>query len=279
MKHLLPISIILFHWITGYTQQNEIQIKGFRIGAQYSHEFVLDGYVQVREWDLMGDKMELKDLGMESYHAYQFNIEKGFRKNRWISLTYDNYLMQGNSTFNRDIAFNGTLIDGTRGIDVSPTKYFRVSLNYRGTLLHNNRSELQYVTGLAFDHITFWLDGQISLTSTRDERYEKFGRQAFPYPIVGLKGLTRIGKMGTLNALVSGTYVPKFKSFYKEVSSMYLQYNTLLVDLNYSHALLNWNFTFGTKLRHLYLFQESVEDTNIIRTLTAGPYVGITYNF
>src|SRR5688572_111194 len=99
----------------------------FSIGAQYNHEFVLDGFVRVREWELQGDKMKLKELGMKSYPAVQLNVEKSLKKNRSVSLVYDHFFISGRSTFDRNVIYNGTIINGRKGIDVSPTRYFRIS--------------------------------------------------------------------------------------------------------------------------------------------------------
>ncbi|HEY5825876.1 MAG TPA: hypothetical protein VIT44_15985 [Cyclobacteriaceae bacterium] len=52
----------------------------YSIGARYTHEFVIDGFVRVREWELPGDKMKLKDLGMKSYPALQFKMQRIMKK-------------------------------------------------------------------------------------------------------------------------------------------------------------------------------------------------------
>ena len=121
MKKLLLTSIVLFFYAVGFSQTAVGKRKTFSIGVQYNHEFVLDGYVRVREWEVEGDKMKLKDLGMTSYPVLRLTAEKYFRKNNSLSVTYDNYYMRGTAVFTRDIAYNGTIINGTKGIDVSPT--------------------------------------------------------------------------------------------------------------------------------------------------------------
>ena len=189
-------------------QKNHLQIS-----ARYTQEFVLGGYVQVREWDFAGDKLRLGDLGMRNYPAIQLSIEQSFQGRHWISLSYDRYFITGKSTFNRDIAFNGTLIDGNHGIDVSPTQYFRASLNYRCLLFKTSKSELQYSVGLVMDHITFWLNGTVSAASPRDEVFEKFGRQALPYPVLGLGGKIRTRKAGSFNYSIAARTSPSLKVY------------------------------------------------------------------
>jgi hypothetical protein len=249
------------------------------IGAQYTHEFVLDGFVQVREWQLPGDKMKLKDLGMKSYPALQLKIERSLKKNRRISLAYDHFFIRGRSTFEGNIIYNGTIINGRKGIDVSPTRYFRISAVYSAPLLKREKVSLLYTVGLVLDHITFYLDGEVDPSSTKDEVLEGFGRQAFPYPVIGLKGIAGLSSKGSLQWETSGTYVPKFESFYTEGGNVYLRYSNFQADVSYSRAISNFDVSIGTKLRYMHLFQESMEDTNRITTVTIGPYVGALYHF
>lgn len=65
MKRIVLISVAML--ASGVVCGQVLQEgSSYTIGARYHHEFVLDGYVRVREWDLHGDKMKLKDLGMTS---------------------------------------------------------------------------------------------------------------------------------------------------------------------------------------------------------------------
>ena len=253
--------------------------RSFSIGAQYNHEFVLDGFVRVREWELQGDKMKLKELGMKSYPALQLKVEKSLKKNRSISLVYDHFFMSGRSTFDRNIIYNGTIINARNGIDVSPTRYFRISATYSAPLFKRQNFSLLYTAGLVLDHITFYLDGQVDPSSKKDEVLEGFGRQAFPYPVIGLKGIAGLRSKGSIQWEASGTCVPKFESFYIEGGNVYLRYSNFQAGISYSRAISNFDVSVGTKLRYMHLFQESMEDTNIITTLTMGPYIGAVYHF
>ena len=88
-----------------------------------------------------------------------------------------------------------------------------------------------------------------------------------------------MGKYNYLNVEVSGTYIPRFKSFYTERGHVYLDYSNFQADVSYSRTISAFELAIGANLRYMHLFQESPEDTNIINTLTAGPYIGIDYHF
>lgn len=278
-KIILSTSLPLLIFVNVFGQPADQKNKTFSIGGQYTHEFVLRGDVRVREWELQGDKLKLKDLGMDHYPAVQFLIEKHLKKNNSVSLVYDQYFMRGSATFDRDIAYNGTLINGKTGIDVSPTRYFRASAIYKGALLVRPRFDLKYTAALVLDYITFYLDGEVSTASTRNEVYEGFGRQALPYPVLGVQGIVGLKPLNELKFELSGSYIPRFKSFYSESGHMYLDYRNFQSALSYSRNVSDFELNIGAKLRYMHLFQESEEDTNIISTLTAGPFVGLIYNF
>ena len=276
-------KIVLFIAVTivtkGAFSQEPMDGGSFSIGAQYTHEFVLDGFVRVREWELPGDKMKLRELGMKSYPALQLRVERRLKNKGNISLVYDHFFMNGKSTFDRNIIYNGTIINGRNGIDVSPTLYFRISAIYSAPLVKGQNFSLRYTAGLVFDYINFYLDGEVDSSSKKDEVFEGFGRQAFPYPVIGLKATVCLSAKGSMQWEASGTYVPKFESFYTEGGNVYLQYSNFEAGVSYLRDISNFDISVGAKLRYMHLFQESREDTNIITTLTMGPFIGAVYHF
>ena len=278
MKKVFLLIIVTIVTTESFGQELAKSGKSFSLGAQYNHEFVLDGFVRVREWELPGDKMKLRELGMRSYPAIQFSVERTLKKNRRISLVYDHFFMCGKSTFDRNIIYNGTIINGRSGIDVSPTRYFRVSLIYSAPLVERQNFSLFYTAGLVVDHITFYLDGDVDPSSKKDEVLEGFGRQAFPYPVFGLKGTSALIVKGSIQWEMSGTYVPRFESFYTEGGNVDLQYSNFQAGVSYSRAISDFNLSIGAKFRYMHLFQESMEDTNEITTTTIGPYIGVVYH-
>src|SRR5688572_27762597 len=153
-KVLFAIIAVCFGYPT--TGQQSKPKQGISISTQYHQEYVLDGYVQVREWKLEGDKMGLKELGMTGYPVLHLQVCKTFKKGNYFSFIYEQHFMKGNSYFNDEIVYNGTIIDGTKGVDVSPTRFFRLKFNYYGNILKNKPWELQYMVGLVYDYTIFY---------------------------------------------------------------------------------------------------------------------------
>lgn len=189
MKRLIFMVLALLVAWPANAQSVIVNTPEYHISAQYTQEFVLDGYVRVREWELVGDKMALRDLGMNNYSALQIRVGKKLRGKGNVSIIYDQYFMRGTATFDRDIVYNGTIIDGRRGINVSPTRYYRISVIYNHNLIAVKEFELTGLGGLVFDHIVFYLDGKVAPSSPNSEVYEGFGRQALPYPFIDRKSV------------------------------------------------------------------------------------------
>src|SRR5690606_1153765 len=127
-----------------------------------------------------------------------------------------------------------------------------------------------YMVGLVMDHAKFYVDGEVAPGSRKTEVYEGFGRQAFPYPVVGVRASHSLEDAGKIGLDVSGTYIPEFESFYTEGGNVNLQYSNFQADLNYSRNISDFEITGGARFRHMHLFQESREDTNVLNTLTIG---------
>lgn len=278
MKLLFTGMLILLCFATVKGQSVSEGKTSLSMGIQYTHEFTLDGYVRVREWELEGDKMSLKELGMGGYAAVNMFVVKHFPSNRSLQLSYDRYFMQGTSYFERDIAYNGTLINARNGIDVSPTRYYRLMLQYTGNIGAYKVLSVQYLVGVVYDHITFYLDGDVSQLSMRNEVYEQFGRQAFPYPYVGIKGTYDFNDFSGITFTMQGTYIPEFKSIFTEGGPVNLQYNYFQTDLSYVRHIRKLDIGLGTKTRYMHLLERSEEDTNLLSTFTGGPYIHLAYN-
>jgi hypothetical protein len=279
MKRITLVLLAALSFLHCYGQEADSLIGRYSVGAQYTQEFVLGGFVQVREWEFAGDKMLLRDLGMRTYPALQVHLTKHLKLDRNLTFMYDHYFIRGDAKFERDIFYNGTLIKGEKGIDVSSTRYYRITVMYSGPLFSREPFRLGYLGGLVFDHIVFYLDGEVSPLSPKNEVYEGFGRQAFPYPILGLQAAYYPTEKSALNVELSGTYIPEFKSFYTEGGNIYLQYSNLQTQISYCTRIGRVALIGGLKLRHMKLFQESKEDTNEIWTLTAGPFIEMSYHF
>ncbi len=281
MDYLIPglITLPIFFVCTWVSAQSPNLEYGISISAFYGSEFLANGYVQVREWELEGDKMYLEDLGMNHYPAIQLLVEKQFRRHNSFSFCYEQYFLNGSATLDQTIAYNGTFIDGTQGIDVSPSRYFRLSGFYRGNIDTSLAVQWQFMVGLVYDHVKFCLDGEVMPGSPRNEVCEHFGSQALPYPVLGISTKCSFENVNLLKFEISGTYIPLFESFYVEGGNIHLHYSTFLADLKYIRYVASWNFNLGTKFRYMHLFQESQEDTNDLEIQVVSPYLGVGFVF
>jgi hypothetical protein len=239
----------------------------------YSREFLVDGYVQVREWDMEGDKLDFKSLGIDNYSSIEIRLDKNFRRNNRATLAVQHLFLTGSGAISDDIAYNGTMINGRPGLDVSKSRYDRFVFTYHEPLQHWQGFTLELHGGLLYERINFYVDGEVLASSPRSEVYENFGRQAFPYPYIGLNTIHRLSTYDVLALSVSGTHIPSFKSFFKEGGNMYLKYKAFMAEASYSRSARQWRFSLGARMRYMHLVQDSIEDTNDIQHCVIGPFV------
>jgi hypothetical protein len=277
---MIRLFAFLFVALIFQTAQSQSSTDlGLEFQFAYSQAIPLGGYVQVREDELIGDHMAFKSLNMASYPSIQLQLKKHLGENQALVIHYNRIYFKGESTFQQDLAYNGTLIDGRSGIDVSPSKYYRLHVSYSGLLYQNKGFKLNYLGGIVYDVCTFYLDGKISKSSSRYEVYEGFYRQALPYPVFGLSWQQEIKENLNLSALAFGTYIPRFASFYQEGGTIDLRYNTFESRIQLTK---NWNqlaVGFLLNYRYMFLLQESLEDTNELETNSLSPGLVFQYQF
>jgi len=57
MKQILLFTLCLLQVVVTLAQGQEVRRSSYALALQYHQEFVLDGYIRVREWNWEGDKM------------------------------------------------------------------------------------------------------------------------------------------------------------------------------------------------------------------------------
>ena len=132
--------------------------------------------------------------------------------------------------------------------------------------------------GLVFDYLNFYLDGEISLQSTRFEVFEQFKSQAFPFPILGGMVNHQLSESREFECMFFGTYIPRFESFYEEGGKMDLKYSTFESTASIVQTFKKWRMGFHLSYRYMNMFQESFEDTNEIQTSTLTPGLRISFS-
>ena len=280
MRLLSILSFALLFSITLAAQETEEnQAKKFRLqlGLNYDHAFTLHGFVRVREFELQGDKLEWEQLGMNNYALPGMNLEAQFGKGHILRLQYERLYFFGGRKFNRNIEYNGTIIDASKGIDLSPSTYKRLSLEYRYRIKEKDKVELWGIGGFIYDYFTIYLNASVSPLSERNEVYEAFDRQAFPFPYLGLRSIRNLNESSALSVMIRGSYIPSFESPYYEGGRVRLEYHTLIFNVDYQHEWKKFEFRAGTFYRSMYLLGESEEDSNEYSISSLGIGFGLSY--
>lgn len=272
---LLFIPILFFFQCAVLAEEPRYNVN---IGGYYG--LVSDGFVQVRENEVVGDHLDLgSDLGLDQFNALNFGL--GLRLSQgWLDLNYEHYLISGDATFGRTFRYNGaTYAPGKVGI--SKTEYRRFSLLYSHTL-SGARATTYYTAlggGLLLETLKFYIDGELDASTTRDEKYESFDRQLVPVP--SLLGVIQrpISENWGYGVEVGAAWLPKTKTHYVEHGRIYFWQYNLDAEAKLIRTFETSQVSIGYRYKLFHQFEESIEDTNEFRITSSGLNVKVIWYF
>jgi len=280
LKEFLIFLVVIFYSQKNYAQGNDLQSPKFAVGLQSWYSFTHNGFVQVREDQYQGAHLSFQDdLKMKSWGNVSLYASDQIKKDIFLTFYLSWFYTSGKSTLPYAFYYNGTLIDGSRGLDISPTLYFRSRLDLSHRFQWPEVFEVRSKIGLIYDNMTFYVKGEVAPGSPRNEVYERFGSQALPFPYLGGEIDKRISVKSHLSLSVIGTHIPKFKSFFHEGGRVSIQYSMAETCLNYYYDLKNFQLGIGYKYSYLRHVEESVEDTNHFKISASGIAVSLAYKF
>ncbi|WP_242927048.1 hypothetical protein [Pontibacter vulgaris] len=261
------------------------RLRRLQLGVTYGYWGQVGGYTKVREYEYEGDKLQLRrDLGVDNLQKIGLEIEYKLPGQRnALRFKFDNHTTSGNATLKKDVWYNGTLLQGGTQASINKNKYTRAAAFYEHTVgTGKSPIDVTLLGGLVLDYVKFHIDAPVSgdqPQNVRIEPYESFYRQAVPFPNIGARVKYTINPRLSLQAETFGTYIPKFKSWYTEGGNMYLKQEGLDAELGLYYQFHKLQLKGAYNFRHLYIFQESGEDTNELLLNVGGISAGLYYRF
>lgn len=237
------------------------------------------GFIQVREAQYIGDKLSLtKHLGMKNLLSAGVFVSYHLNDNSSLfSISFQRSFFKGHSVLPNDIFFNGTLIKGSDGLSINSTEFTHLRLCFEKSFNNYNKFYPEFIVGFLLDRLLFKIDGTILPNSPRIEPVEAFKRQALPYPFLGARLNRKFSEKSVVSIEASGTYIPLFKSFFKEGGPVYLKYYSADAALNYQHSQGAFTFNIAYFWRELRIYEYSEEDTNDFFLSVSGIRFSIIY--
>jgi len=239
------------------------------------------GYVQVRENDIRGTRLQLhRDLGIDASESLTVGAAYHLTPLDALRLTADTVFLYGSRRLPADVEFNGTTLQGGTTVDTRP-EFFRLTAFYERHLVDlGGGGYLAGHVGVTFVFLTFKLHGTVSSRTKSADMGEDFVTQELPVPLLGLRIdrplLERLSLVGSL----TGGYLPRVDS---------LRYEGGEVKLTQTHADasagLRYRLTPGIDVeagyRFTYFVQHEVsrEDGNSIHLWDNSLSAVLTYRF
>lgn len=271
---LLP-SLVSAQMLTEPGREGKLQLS-----LSYWQGFAYGGQVQVREFENVGTTFDLKqDLGMRSWIAPTVQFSYRLNKGHQFDLGFTLHSLSGSKTLPEDAWYNGTHLQANTKASINKSRYYRLELGWQYTLLQTQQTTIGIRPAIVYDYINFWVDAPVYENTSRNETYEKFYRQQLPLPNLGFFANRQIGKATSLGANISGTYLPRARTWMQEGGNMHIEQQNLDAKLFISHRLRNTSLTAGYHFRYFSLLEESKEDTNDILLYGSGVTIGVSQTF
>jgi hypothetical protein len=286
MAHQYLLTLAFLGWLllpsfaSAQTLTESGQEGRFQLSLSYWQGLTYGGQVQVREFENAGTKFDLKkDLGMRSWIVPQGQLSYQLNKRHRLDMGFTLHSLSGSKTLPEDAWYNGTHLQANTKASIDKSRYYRIELGWQYILLQTNQTTIGIRPAMVYDHINFWVDAPVYANTPRNEKYEKFYRQQLPLPNLGFFANQHISKTTALGASISGTYLPRMRTWMQEGGSMYIEQQNLDAKLFISHRLRNTSLTAGYQFRYFSLLEESGEDTNSILLYGSGLTIGIAHSF
>lgn len=244
---------------------------------------VPSGYIKVGEnrgVDVPGTRLGLHgDLGLNLSGAAEVAAGYHLTPRDSLRLSLFTFFLEGSTTLDRDIFYNGTAFVGGSPVDFKFT-FPRFTLAYERDLLPlGEGGGLSGTVGLTYVSLNAVLRGTGPLGG-RKESPEDFFRQELPIPLLGLRAEYPLAPRLRLVASLAGGYLPWVDSLRSEGGTVRL--TQAHVD---GYAALSYTLTPALSLeggyRYTYFSQheKSHEDDNLFVLSDSGVVLGLTVRF
>ena len=223
-----------------------------------AHAGVPSGYVQVREFELKGTRLRLRDdLGVDTSEAVGLTTRYHLTARDAIRANFIYYFLDGTSHSDRARAWDGQAVGPGR--ITTNLDFMRLTAAYERALFDiGDRGRVTGSGGLTYVH----------LNARLDRKAEDFYLQEFPVPLVGARFDYRLTDRLAATASLEGGALPRVDSLRTEGGTVYLEQRHADAGLGLTYALRH-NVSVGAGYSFTYFFQHenSHEDDNRIQLM------------
>lgn len=258
-----PIKIFFLTLIAGF-QVAQAECNSSHMLALNAHSALnAEGNVQVRENDILGDDLHLHDqLGMNAF--WSLGLVYGYcLDGSWLDFAYTKFIVTGSANHTSGFNFNGAVYAPGK-TDIKKTDYRKLSILYRRTM-SGERTSLEYSAwggGITVETLKFYIDGTLSPSTTRFEKFEAFDRQLMPVPTLLYTYAQALKDRWGYSLDLQFSYLPKFKTPYTEMGNIFFEQYNFDGKLGLVHSFEASLLEIGLQNKFFRQKGYSQEDTN-----------------
>lgn len=258
----------------------QAQSKNHYFGLSMSTGFNSDGNIQVRENDVLGDDLHLKDeLGMDQLIGLNLTYGYKFEKN-WLDFSFTQYFIAGKATFANTFNFNGAIY-AAGNTNISKTNFRKITILYKvvHTGERHSLDQLIWGGGINLETLKFYIKGNLDPSTTRFEKFEAFDRQIFPVPMGFISYGEQIQSQLGYRLTGSLAYIPHIKTPYVEVGNIEFEQFNFDISTDLVYAFDDLHVSVGAYYKSFRQKGYSIEDTNEFSINSLGMAASIDYFF
>jgi hypothetical protein len=228
------------------------------------------GYIQVRESELRGTRLRLRDdLGVDTSEAVSLTGRYHVTDRDAVRATLLYYFLDGTADFDRAKVWDGQLIGPGRV--AANFDFWRATLAYERLLFDlGGRTRVTGSVGATYVH----------LNAKVEKKAEDFYLQELPVPVAGLRLEYRLADRFTVWGSVEGGGLPRVDSLRKEGGTVWLEQHHADAGIGVTYAISPSVFVgAGYQLTYFFQHEHSHEDGNTFQLLDSALRLRVGWRF
>lgn len=241
---------------------------------------VVGGNIQVREFDIIGTKLDLADdLGMSRGAVLPFvEVSYHFLEKNTLSMSFDYMRLSGDTPLKEAINFNGKTFPPGVSLHSTSDLYHLQLLYYRSLKTWKPDHHLNLLIGLDYARLIFDIESETPIVS-------QFGgpedfKQSLPFPVLGLEGTYQLSRKTSIEGRLLGMKLNNLNTHQQEGGTIFQDETFLNGSLTTTHAFSD-HFSLRASLTYRYFTQNltSSEDGNFFHFSGIGVLISVERRF
>jgi hypothetical protein len=245
----------------------------------FTYNILVDGHMNVNDPRFPADKISFtQDIGNTLWSNIGLTLNRTFKNNSAFSLTGEYFFISGANQSQRNIWFNGVLLNSSEEITIDHSRIIRMQAFYEKVLRNTHPSiRLTFLAGLIYDYHLMEITSGILNDTDPVLLHEDFNDQVIPYPQLGGRIEKELTSQHRIVFQAAGTYIPRMSR--SDIKRKLETFQYYCFNSSFSYQFSKNNFSFGTGITYRFFRTAEDEGTHDFYVSLLGVNALLTYRF